>query len=162
MQDPDQICCTVNIPGTRTHTSIWGRLIGQGVPYMVLQNASWISWETWVEHHWRWQTQPTSYFLLFRPYWDRTNEMDMRILIMHDVTIWEVYTVKYLSQSSHQYIHQLPGPMFCMVRTLKIYSTGKFKVCSNTEEFTVRMLHIAPQNLLILQLKVHTLTSSHV
>ena len=75
----------------------------------------------------------------------------------------DVYTVKYLSQSSHQHIHQLPVPMFCMVRTLKIYSTGKFKVCSNTGEFTaVRMLHIAPQNLLILQLKVHTLTSSHL
>ena len=53
--------------------------------------------------------------------------------------------------------------MFCMVRTLKIYSAGKFKVCSNTEEFTtVRMVHIAPQNLLILQLKVHTLTSPHL
>ena len=46
---------------------------------------------------------------------------------------------------------------------LKIYSTGKFKVCSNTEEFTtVRVVHIAPQNLLILQLKVHTLTSPHL
>ena len=50
--------------------------------------------------------------------------------------------------------------MFCMVTTLKIYATGTFKAFSNTEEFTtVRMVHIAPQNLLILQLKVHTLTS---
>ena len=32
MLDPDQICCTVNIAGTKTHTSIWGCLIGQGVP----------------------------------------------------------------------------------------------------------------------------------